>query len=288
MLRFTYRTLKVFFRDRVNVFFSLMAVAITVGIYILFLRDVWLKYAAGGLENGEELMDAWLMGGMLSIIPVTSVLGAFSVLVDDRQRGIDRDLICSPLSGFARTGGYLLAVFSVGLLISLFGLGLAQWYISAGGGALLTVTQLFRVLGVLAYSTAFSTVALYVLVSFFRSQGAFLTATVVIGVAIGFLTGCYVPVGFLPEGVQTLVKWFPPSHSASLLRKIFMEKPLDVALSGEPGFWFGDIKEFLGVDYRVDGVILSSGESLLFIGLALSVFLLLAAVRTLITSIRRS
>lgn len=287
MLKFAYRNLKVFFKDRVNVFFSLMAVGITVGIYILFLRDVWLTYAAGGLVNGEEVMDSWLMGGMLAIIPVTSTLGAFSTMVDDRVRGIDKDLICSPLSGLCRVGGYLLAVYLVGILVSLLGLGLAQWYIVSGGGSLLSPGQLIRVLGVLLYSTAFSTLSLYFLLSFFRSQGAFLTTTVVIGVAIGFLTGCYVPVGFLPEGVQTLVKCFPPSHSAALFRQIFMEKPLDTALSDNPSFWFGDMKEFLGVEYLWDDRIITARESLLFIGGGLVLFALLIALRTLLSSRRK-
>lgn len=282
MFRFARRNLTIFFRDKVNFFFSLMAAGITVGIYVLFLRDVWLKYAVGGLDHAEEIMDGWLMGGMLSVLPVTAALGAFSTMVDDRVRGIDRDLITSPLSGLKRVGGYLLAVFTVGMLVSLFGLGLAEWYIYTGGGRLLTLDQLVRVVGILVCSVAFSTLALYVLVSFFRSQGAFLTADVVIGVAIGFLTGCYVPVGFLPEGVQNLVKWFPPSHGASLLRRIFTEKPLDEAMADKPHFWFGDLRAFLGIEYRVGDHTVTAGESLAFLGIATAAALLLVVLRTVL------
>ena len=283
MLNFAYRNLKVFFRDKVNVFFSIMAVGITVGIYILFLRDVWLTYGAGQLSNGEEVMDTWLMGGMLSIIPVTSTLGAFSAMVDDRVRKIDKDLVCSPLSNVQITGGYLLAVYLVGVLVSLLGLGLAEIYIVHNGGAALEFTQLLRVLGIILYSTAFSCVAIYFMVSFFHSSGAFLTASVVIGVLIGFLTGCYVPVGLLPEGVQWIVKVFPPSHSASLLRGIFMDKPLDTAFSAEHGFMTREgLNDYLGVTYDFNDHTVTSGESLLLISGAIAVFLLAVTVKTLL------
>jgi len=276
VFRFTYRNIKVYLRDRTNVLFSLMAAGITVGIYILFLRDVWLSTAGNGLKNAEAVMDSWLMGGMLSVLPVTLSLGAFSSMVDDRERRIDRDFICSPLSEGARVMGYLLSVLAVTVVISLFALALAEWYIVSNGGDLLSLWQLVRVLALMAFSSLFSAVTMYFFVSFLRSQSAFLTLSIFVGVAIGFLTGCYVPLGMLPESVQWVVKLFPPSHTASLLRQVFLEGLLP---EGEGNGWTGELRRFLGVEYEANGHTVTAEESLLFLLAVLAFFVLCLLLR---------
>ena len=50
MLAFANRNLKVFFRDKTAVFFSLLAVFIVLGLYVLFLGDAW----ADSLQNIKE------------------------------------------------------------------------------------------------------------------------------------------------------------------------------------------------------------------------------------------
>ena len=288
LLRFTRRCLKVFYTDLTSVLFSVMAVCIVIGIYILFLGDIWTDLAAGSLENSREIMDCWIMGGSLAIIPVTSTLGAFSAMVDDRVRKIEKDLICSPLRRFHIAGGYILSAFSVGVIMSLLALILAEVYIVNNGGNPHTFEEILKLIGVIAYNGIFSTVALYFIVSFFRSNGAFLTTSVVVGVLIGFFTGCYLPIGLLPEGVQNIVKMFPPSHAASLMRQIMMKAPLDYAFSLDTGHterdWF---ENFMGVKYIIDGEYTTATQSLIFIGGAIALFLLAVAIKELFSRKRR-
>lgn len=284
-LKFTFRNLKVFFRDITNVFFSILAVCIVIGIYVLFLGDIWIDIAARNIENGKEVMDSWVMAGALAIIPVTSCLGAFSAMVDDKVRKIEKDFTCSPLQRRHISGGYILSSYLVGVLMSLIALFIAELYIVNNGGELLSLTAALQVVGMILYSAAFSTVALYFILSFFRSQGAFLTISVVVGVLIGFFTGCYVPVGLLPEGVQNLVKYFPPSHASTVIRQIMMEGPMIAGFKDEGSReWF---EEFMGVTYKMDGEFITVTDSLLFIGISLLVFLVLVAVKEYITRKKR-
>lgn len=51
MIGFAKRNLKLFFRDKSAVFFSLLAVFIIIGLYALFLGDVW----TGGMEGVAEV-----------------------------------------------------------------------------------------------------------------------------------------------------------------------------------------------------------------------------------------
>jgi multidrug/hemolysin transport system permease protein len=48
------------------------------------------------------------------------------------------------------------------------------------------------------------------------------------------LTGIYIPVGVLPEAVQTVMKFIPASHGAVLMRQIFMEAPVGSVFAGAP------------------------------------------------------
>ena len=87
MIAFAKRNLKVFFRDRASVFFSLLAVFIVLGLYAAFLRSTLTR----GLEHipgAEFLMDSWTMAGLLAVTSLTTTLGAAGVLVDDKVKGI--------------------------------------------------------------------------------------------------------------------------------------------------------------------------------------------------------
>lgn len=91
MLTFTQRNLKLFFRDKSAVFFSLLAVFIIIGLYALFLGDVWTD-SLSDWANARQLMDSWIMAGLLAVTSITTTMGAFGVMVDDRSKKSTRIL----------------------------------------------------------------------------------------------------------------------------------------------------------------------------------------------------
>ena len=85
------RHLKVFFRDKTSVFFSLLAVIIILALYLLFLGDVWaqdLVKVVGAKESTKALVSSWIMAGILAITSITTVMGAFGTIVNDRVNNI--------------------------------------------------------------------------------------------------------------------------------------------------------------------------------------------------------
>jgi multidrug/hemolysin transport system permease protein len=76
MIAITSRNLKVFFRDKSAVFFSLLAVFIIIGLYALFLGDVWVN-SLTEVHDARFLMDSWIMAGLLAVTSVTTTMGAF-------------------------------------------------------------------------------------------------------------------------------------------------------------------------------------------------------------------
>ena len=57
MIGFAKRNLLLFFRDKTSVFFSLLAVFIIIGLYALFLGDVWIS-SFSDMQGVRFLMDS--------------------------------------------------------------------------------------------------------------------------------------------------------------------------------------------------------------------------------------
>ena len=81
------RNLRVYFRDKASVFFSLLSVLIIILLYALFLGDAW---SSGSIFQGRQgvkhMIVSWSMAGLLAVGSVTSTMGAYGVMVEDRAR----------------------------------------------------------------------------------------------------------------------------------------------------------------------------------------------------------
>lgn len=269
------RNLKVFFRDRAAVFFSLLAVFIIIGLYALFLGNVWM----GDLpeKGGRLLIDSWLISGLLAVTSVTTTLGAFGIMVEDRAKRIAKDFYAAPVSRGRITIGYLSNVLIVGLIMSVLALALCEAYILLKGGEMLGLASLAEALGVILLSTLSSTAMMGLIVSFFKSQNAFAAVSTIVGTLVGFVAGIYLPVGTLPGAVQTLVKAFPVSHAAALLRQIIMQPPAAAVFAGAPADAVSNFNEMMGVSFKIGdlavtplmSILFLAGSAILFYGLAM-------------------
>lgn len=273
---FTKRNLKLFFRDRSAVFFSLMAILIIIVLYAAFLGDVWLPDSMQGLKGADTLMDSWLVSGLLAVASVTTTMGAFGVMIDDRVKKIDRDFCASPFPKSRLTAGYLGSAFLVGTIMSVITFAAAELYIVLRGGDWLAPVPCLKILLLIFLSAIANTAVVCFIVSFFKSQHAFSTASTIIGTAIGFLSGIYLPIGSLPSSVQTVIKLFPVSYSASLFRKILMEAPMKLSFDGIPAQFPDSFREYMGVTYQFGGhelsplvsIMILAGTAIVFYGLS--------------------
>lgn len=263
MISFAKRNLLVFFKDRSSVFFSLLAVFIIIGLYALFLGDAWTNSI--NVEGGRFLMDSWIGSGLLAVVSVTTTMGAFGIMVEDKTKKIVKDFISSPLKRTNIAGGYILSAYLIGIIMSLITLVLVEIYIIGNGGTLISFSTFIKVLGILILSTFANTSIMLFVVLFFNSNNAFSTASTIIGTIIGFLTGIYLPIGQLPKSMQWVVKLFPPSHSAVLFRQVMMEEPMAVSFAGAPEAVVTEFKEVMGVIYKMGDYEVSELTSILII-----------------------
>jgi multidrug/hemolysin transport system permease protein len=271
------RNLKLFFRDRSAVFFSLLAVFIIIALYAVFLGDVWLTDSMRDIPNTGALMNSWLVAGLLAVASVTTTLGAFGVMIDDKVKKIDKDFNAAPIKRSSVTGGYIASAFFIGALMSLVTLVAAEIYIVLSGGAWLDPLACVKVFLLVLLTSLANTSMVCLIVSFFKSHSAFSTASSIIGTLIGFLTGIYLPIGALPAPVQTVIKVFPVSHAASLFRQVLMEEPMRSSFEGIPANYLSEFKAHTGVTFQLGGceitpwvsILVLAGTAVVFYGLAL-------------------
>ncbi|HKL84302.1 MAG TPA: ABC transporter permease [Bacilli bacterium] len=247
------RQLKLYFRDKVSVFFSLLSVMIIIGLYVLFLGDI---VSSGQGQDYRTMMDQWIMSGVIAVGGFTTTLGAFGILVDDKTKKIDRDFIVAPIKPTVRVLAYLLSALIIGTLMSLVTLVFAQIYILVYGGPLLTLLELVMVFALIILNVLTSSSIVFLLIIFIKTATTFSTVSTIVGTIIGFVMGIYVPIGNLPGAVQTVIKFFPTSHAAVLFRTVMMERSLDQVFLNAPSGERASVEALLGVRYFVNGQVM--------------------------------
>ncbi|MGC6174406.1 ABC transporter permease [Lacrimispora sp. 38-1] len=251
------RNLKVFFRDRSAVLFSLLAILIIIALYAVFLGDVWLDNSMQDIKGTNYLMNTWLAAGLLAVASITTTMGAFGIMIDDKVRKINKDFYSAPIKSSQITMGYIGSAFLIGVIISIITVFVSEIYIVFRGGGWMTPIVLLKVILLVIFTTATNTSMVCFIVSFFKSHSAFSTASTIIGTLIGFLTGIYLPIGALPKSVQIVIKLFPVSHAASLLRQVLMEDAMKASFSDIPASYLNEFKEYMGVTFRFGDSVIS-------------------------------
>ena len=159
--------LLIFFRDKGSVFFSLLSVFIIFGLYILFLGDMMVK-SMGDLPGIRFLMNSWIMGGLLSVTPITTSLGAMGTIIEDKKSGIYRDFAISPLKKNMVVICYLLSGILISFMLSILTFMLAEVYIIMYGGRLLSFISIVKALIMIIFTNISSSIMMFYLVSWFR------------------------------------------------------------------------------------------------------------------------
>ncbi|WP_342759229.1 ABC transporter permease [Kineothrix sedimenti] len=275
MIAFAARNLKLYFRDKAAVFFSMLAILIEIGLYVLFLGDVWTEEVSM-FDGAREMMDNWVMAGVLATTGVTTSLVILGNIVIDKEYRKIKDFIAAPVKNSKLLMGYWLASYIIGMVMSLITLVIAQVYIVLDGGSLIKPEACLALILLLFITNLMSTALMLLFVMCFKTNSAFSAANTILGTLIGFLTGIYLPIGMYPEGVQWIIRLFPVSHAASLFRRIMMGDVMETSFEGIPADIVMDIKEQFGVVYKFGDEVMTFAGSMGFIIATTAVCYLLA------------
>ncbi len=285
ILALTKRNCLCYFRDKASVFFSLLGVLIVILLYLIFLKDMLVDSFMTEIsemvsrDSVKEFVDAWVMAGILAIVSVTTSAGSLQTMIGDKVSGKDRDTKMTSLSSAKISAAYILSTFLVGQIMSLIAFAIAVGYLAATGCEMSAV-GIVQTLILTVPASLSGAIIVYTLTCRMRSEGAFSGFSTVLGVLIGFLTGIYMPLGTMAEGMQTVGSLMPATHIAALMRQTLSTNAFDKIMTGAPPDTYDEIWFMMGYQIELFGVEFSWIMSIIYVAAVTLAFFGLAVFLT--------
>ncbi|MGI6250173.1 MAG: ABC transporter permease [Anaerolineaceae bacterium] len=268
------RVVMIFFRDKSNVFYSLLASGLVFLIYLLFLGDV---YADEGIlahmPNFVAMQNQWLIAGMLFITSFSSVLNAMGQLPYDKRIKISDDLLVAPLTRRSIVAGYMLggsaAAFILSLVLMIFG----YLYLFFKQTPLPDLPHTLYILVLVIVSILLVSSFAFLLAAYGKTPRSYGAVSGVLQTLVGFLAGVYLPLGTLGEGVKTLMTLLPTTHVVMLLRQAFTAGSFPQTTTA----YIEGLRLFMGVDLSIGKYVIPVWVSWFYIGVSTLIMFLLSA-----------
>ena len=234
----TKRHLKLFFRDRLGVFFSLLSPLIMIMLYAFFLGSIQVESLKGTLPGvGDTLIQnfvtSWVFAGIIMITTLTTSLAALNVFVEDKTSGRFKDFAVSPIRKSQLIIGYLLSTFIVALIMSTIVFAISQCYMQLSGGSMLQAGPMLQAYGITVLLCAVFAALASFIATFIGSTGAFTSVSVILGTMAGFLAGVYIQPGSLSTRVVNVISALPFAQADSILAMPFTEHTLQVLTTNQ-------------------------------------------------------
>jgi len=277
----TGRGVRTFLRDRASVFFSLLGVFIIIGLYALFLGQFAadnIVATMGDAPGVRTLVDSWIVAGILVVSSTTVTLGVMGSMITDRSSGIMGSFLVTPAGRGAVTLSYLMTSWIVGTVLTWLAFVLGELYILSSGGGLLPPLDILKALGLIVLNVISSSTMMFFFATIITSMNGFSALSSIVGTLIGFITGIYIPIGVLPEFIQSVMKFVPQSHGAALMRQVFTAGPLERTFAGAPADVLSEYKEMQGIVLFWNGQEIEGWFMLGVLVLSAVVFAVLSAV----------
>lgn len=240
------RNRKVYTRDRLAFFMSFLSVIILILVYQVFLGQLQIdaiKEALGSDTASSDtikMVNYWLISGLTTIISMTSTLGAFGVMVSDKEKKLSEDFkVELSYAIFAILFGIILTMFSCVFAIGIFN----------GFSSLLDYSAMdyLKIFGIVSLSTVLSATMVLPVLAFIRTSSAFTTLSSIVGTFIGFISGVYLSIGSVGETLQQVMTWFPMTQVNALLKQVLMKDSIAQVFDSAPPSVVNEYKESYGV-----------------------------------------
>jgi multidrug/hemolysin transport system permease protein len=281
----TSRNLRLFFRDRAGVFFSLLSALILIALYALFLGNLQVENLQAELPRATThdinwFVNTWVFAGITMMTTLTTALAALSVFVEDNASGRFRDFLVAPVRRVELILGYFFASFIISLLMSVFIAIVGQLYLLTQGDGIMRVNEIAQSFGWITLSSATYAAIASFIVTLLESSGAFAALSTVVGTIIGFLAGAYIPAGTLPDGLVKVLNALPFAQSAMLIRRPFTARAVDsLTARSHHELAAAAIEKYYGVSATIGHLTVTPAIAATELGIVLVVFAALGAWR---------
>ena len=219
MLALIKRNFLLYFRNRSGVILSLFGAIIPFVLYIVFLKNNYK-------DHSSQLMDLWLIGGVLAVTALTTTLAAFSRQVEDRERKVTDDLFITDLGPWGLQLSYLVSSVIIGFLMQVIMFAFMLSYFTLADKISFEWGSLPYLMLLMLLNSLLATLINALIVQCFKSVDSLGKLATVVGATSGFLVGTYIPIGTLPSMAQNLMKLTPSNYMTSLFRQVLMKESL--------------------------------------------------------------
>lgn len=272
------RHLRVYYRDKGNVFYSLLACIIVIALMVVFLGDMNIDNITntlteyGGIRNAEvdkanalSLILNWITAGIVIVNSITITLTVIGTMIEDEENHKLISFYVSPLKRSTFVLSYVIAGFIMGTIMCLLTIILSEGYIYISGSDIITLKELLKSVGYALVVEFFSAGVTFFLASPVHSKGAFSGLCTVAGTLIGFLAGIYIPIGALPESVATVCKYIPFMTASALVRNAFTGSLIEKTFTNVPDEVITEYKSAMGITIEYGSHTLNTTEMMLLL-----------------------
>lgn len=262
------RNIKIYFANKPGVVMSCFGALISFVIYIGFLQqnlvDSWQN-----VSHAKQLLDLWILGGIVSIAGITTSFQALGQMVKDREsRAID-DMKLTNLTPISECMAYVASALIISFLMQIITFLVMAIYFSVVDKVNIQSTVYLPALGFMLLGAIGATLLNLVIVLFINSSTTFSRLSAVIGAAAGFMVATYMPYGTLSKTAQNIVKLFPSSYEAASFRSLLLNK---LSQEDVPDEMRQKLIEYLGIHFKFGSHQLTNGDNALVI-IAMSLLL---------------
>lgn len=253
---------------------SCLGALISFFIYIGFLqRNLASSYQS--LPNAKEMLDLWMVSGIVAIAGITTSFQALGQLVKDRESQTWDDLSLTDLTPFKINLSYLVSSIFISTLMQIITFCIMAIYFILVDNITIQITALLPGLIFIVLGSIGASATNLIIVDLIHSFTTFSRLSAIIGAASGFMIATYMPYGTLSKSAQFIVKLFPSSYEAASLRSLLLKK---LSKRNLPAVSRQQIVDYLGIHFKIHGHQLSNyNNALMILGMSL-VLLGLAAV----------
>lgn len=271
------RNIKIYFANKPGVVMSCFGALISFVIYIGFLQqnlvDSWQN-----VSHAKQLLDLWMLGGIVSIAGITTSFQALGQMVKDREsRAID-DMKLTNLTPISESMAYVASALIISFLMQVITFLVMAIYFSVVDKVNIQSTVYWPALGFMLLGAIGATLLNLVIVLFINSSTTFSRLSAVIGAAAGFMVATYMPYGTLSKTAQNIVKLFPSSYEAASFRSLLLNK---LSQEDVPDEMRQKLIEYLGIHFKFGSHQLTNGDNasvIIAMSLLLTVIVICLAV----------
>ncbi|MCL0330226.1 ABC transporter permease [Apilactobacillus xinyiensis] len=222
MINLLKRNLILYFNNKANVFFSLLASLISFGLFILFIKNnLQNQWHAIAIYPG--LLDNWIIGGTLTTTAISSSLTALTRYVIDKSNNVIADISLTDLSFKTLQISYIVSAVIVSTIMQLFTFTFMSTYFSLVDKIdfqwnVIPMVILMAILDSFVW-TAFG----FIITSLINNQDALSGCYSIINTLAGFFALVYFPLMTLPKLGQLVIKLTPAPYMSAMYRNILMQ-----------------------------------------------------------------